>query len=208
MSVRRVVDVSHLPRHGLDYQECIWWGNLLLIAIETTMFGLLAASYFYIFLYTSPWPPPRTAPPSTLFTAPDLLPGTITVILLVASCIPMFLADRAARHFEAKRVIFWLVVSALFGVAALVLRFYEFPAIHFRWDSNAYGSVVWFLLGFHLMHLSASIVETAMIASWNAVHGMDERRAVDTTVNAAYWYWMSLVWVPLYLIVYFAPRVM
>jgi cytochrome c oxidase subunit 3/cytochrome c oxidase subunit I+III len=35
-----------------------WWGMLLFLASEATLFGLLIASYFYLRFYNTHWPPP------------------------------------------------------------------------------------------------------------------------------------------------------
>jgi hypothetical protein len=39
MSTRAVIDVSELPHHEFDTYDPVWWGNNLLLAIETSMFG-------------------------------------------------------------------------------------------------------------------------------------------------------------------------
>jgi len=208
MSARPVLDVTHLPSDAFDHHAPLWWGNLLMIVIETTMFACLVASYFYIAMYTSPFPPPRASGPlpSLHDTTPDLPVGTVNMLLLLASCVPMYFADRAARRMEAIPVVVWLAVAVLAGVAAVALRAFEFPAMHFRWDSNAYGSVVWYFLGFHLLHLLSATVETLLLALWVWAKGLDQKHAKDATINAVYWYWMAGVWVPIYLILYFAPR--
>src|SRR5205085_2264486 len=36
----RTIDVSELPPHVMDHRSPIWWGNVLLLCIETTMFAL------------------------------------------------------------------------------------------------------------------------------------------------------------------------
>ena len=36
---RTTLDVSALPKHGFDTKTQLWWGNLWLLFIETTMFG-------------------------------------------------------------------------------------------------------------------------------------------------------------------------
>src|SRR5213596_959082 len=54
------IDVSKLPRQVMDHRSPIWWGNLLLLLIETTMFSLLVATYFYLRVVDfDQWPPPR-----------------------------------------------------------------------------------------------------------------------------------------------------
>ena len=48
----------------------------------------------------------------------------------------------------------------------MVLRGFEFSAVQFRWDSNAYGSVVWFMLGMHALHLLVLTSEAVLLLIW------------------------------------------
>ena len=48
MSTRAVIDVSNLPHHEFDTYDPVWWGNNFLLAIETSMFAILIATYFYL----------------------------------------------------------------------------------------------------------------------------------------------------------------
>jgi heme/copper-type cytochrome/quinol oxidase subunit 3 len=203
---RTAIDVSALPTSGFDTRAPIWWGNLWMIVIESTMFAIVVASYFYLRQNFPEWPPPRTEPPSILHPSPDLAVGTGVVVALLASCLPMAWADRSARRHDERGVLAGLGMAVLLGVVALALRFLEFRGLHVRWDSNAYGSIVWTALGFHVLHIMSSTIETALLEVWIFVHGMDDRHSVDTTVNAFYWYWMAGVWIPIYAILYFVPR--
>src|SRR3954469_6289601 len=94
---RNVIDVSELPHHAFDVREPVWWGNWGLLAIETTMFGILVATYFYLRQNFQLWPPPLTSSPQPFDSQPDLTAATTTVVLLVLSCLPMIYTDLAAR---------------------------------------------------------------------------------------------------------------
>ena len=60
MNNRAVIDVSRLPASAMDHRSPIWWGNILLLLIETTMFALLIATYLYFRIVDfDRWPPPR-----------------------------------------------------------------------------------------------------------------------------------------------------
>jgi heme/copper-type cytochrome/quinol oxidase subunit 3 len=206
MSARAVINVKELPKHRFDARAPIWWGNLWLLAIETTMFAIAFAAYFYLQQNFQLWPPPNT---STVFgtdPVPDLTAGTVNVILLVLSCAPMFLMDRAARRGDRARVRLWLAVCLVMCVAMIVLRFFEFGATKFQWDSNAYGSITWAILALHALHLLTVFGEGFLLATWVFTQPLDMSRRVDATVLAFYWYWVAGIWIPFYVILYFAPR--
>jgi cytochrome c oxidase subunit III len=177
-----------------------WWGNRLMIFIEGAAFVILAVSYFYIRRNFDAWPPPRTH-------LPDLGISSINLLLLAVSAAPLWNAARLAERQERPVVVgAWLTLGVLFGIAAIVLRVFEFPALHTRYDSNAYGSITWTILAVHLAHLLAGTLQTLLIALVMFVGPVEKRHYTDTTVVAVYWYFIVISWVALYTIVFIAPR--
>lgn len=207
MSTRAVIDISELPHHEFDTYDPVWWGNNLLLAIETSMFAILIATYFYLRQNFSLWPPPVAQLTATLRPLPELTYGTANTILLVLSCIPMVFTDRAARRDDRRASEIGLVICAICGLTALVLRGFEFSAVYFRWDSNAYGSIVWFMLGMHMLHLMILTTETVLLAIWIFKREFDMKHRVDIVTIAVYWYWVVAIWLLLYAIIYFTPRI-
>ena len=206
-ATRNIIDVSGLPHHGFDTVDPVWWGNNFLLAIETSMFGLLIATYFYIRQNFELWPPPLAQTTASLNPLPDLTFGTANAVLLVASCLPMIWADVSARRGRRSSVQIALVICLLCGITAIVFRSFEFSAVQFRWDSNAYGSVVWFILGMHLLHLLTLTCETLLLTIWSFTREFDMKHRVDMTVLGVYWYWVATIWLVLYGVVYLTPRV-
>jgi cytochrome c oxidase subunit 3 len=207
MSTRAVINVSELPHHQFDTYDPVWWGNNLLLAIETSMFGILIATYFYLRQNFPLWPPPLAQLTATLKPLPELTYGTANTILLVLSCTPMIVTDLSARWGYRRVSQAGLLICAACGLAAIVLRSFEFSAVYFRWDSNAYGSVVWFLLGMHMLHLLVLTTETVLLAIWIFTREYDMKHRVDIVTVAVYWYWVVAIWLLIYAIVYFTPRI-
>jgi heme/copper-type cytochrome/quinol oxidase subunit 3 len=206
-TTRDIIDVSALPSHGFDTMSPVWWSNNLLLAIETSMFALLISCYFYLRQNFALWPPPIAELSAPLSPLPDLTFGTANTVLLVASCLPMVLTDVSARRGNRLLVQVGLTICLLCGCAAMVLRAFEFSAVKFYWDSNAYGSIVWFILGMHLLHLLTLSCETLLLTLWSFFLEFDMKHRVDITALAVYWYWVTGIWILLYGIIYFTPRV-
>jgi len=195
-----VTDVGALPENAFSHHAPIWWGNLLMIIIEGAAFAILIASYFYIRRNFDNWPPPRTL-------LPDLGVSSINLLLLVISVAPFWYAARLAHLYEKASVVgLWLMVGVLFGLAAIVLRGFEFHALHTRYDSNAYGSITWTILGVHLAHLLAGTIETFLIGLVMFVGPVEKKHYTDATVMAVYWYFIVISWLALYVIVFLTPR--
>jgi cytochrome c oxidase subunit 3 len=207
IDARRTIDVSGLPAEVWDEKSPLWWGNLWGLVIETVVFGILVTVYFSVAMNLSPFPPPRADRLPVLYdAAPDLLFPTIVLIVMLLSLAPAVLLDRAARSLDEGAVILASFATLIFNVALIVMRYYEFDALHFRWNDNAYGSITWTILGMHMIHLIVMACEDVYVLSWILIKGMDEKHAMDATVTAVYWYWIVGTWVLLYLLVYWAPR--
>jgi cytochrome c oxidase subunit III len=206
MSTRTIIDVSALPHHEFDTYDPVWWGNNFLLAIETSMFGILIATYFYLRQNFALWPPPVAQLTATLKPLPELTYGTANTILLVLSCIPMVMTDLSARRGNKAVSQIGLVIGVICGLAALVLRSFEYAAVYFRWDSNAYGSIVWFVLGMHNLHLAVLTTEAVLLTIWVFTREYDMKHRVDIVTLAVYWYWVVAIWLLLYAIIYFTPR--
>jgi heme/copper-type cytochrome/quinol oxidase subunit 3 len=203
----RRIDVRHLSTAAWDSRSPVWWGNLLLTLIETTTVALMIGTYFYLRRNFGQWPPPRINElPFNPEPLPHLLFGTLNLVILLASVPLTYVTDMAARRSDEKSL--RGLLPAMLGVAVLttVLRFYEFGAMHVKWDENAYGSAVWWILGLHLSYLLAGAGEYFIMTIWTWTHELDEHHALDVTLIGGFWYWVAGTWVVCYLVLYWCPR--
>jgi cytochrome c oxidase subunit 3 len=199
MKHRIVADLSALPLHGSGSSSQTWWGTLAFMLIEGTGFVLAIAVYLYLASIAPQWP--LGAPP------PDPWPGTAIAVLLLLSAIPNWLVARWAEARDLRKVRIGLVVMSLAGILPLAVRIWEFPALNVSWDSNAYGSILWILLGLHTAHILTDVAETLILtAVMFTRHGDNKRRYGDVQDNALYWYFVILAWLPIYLCIYGVPR--
>jgi heme/copper-type cytochrome/quinol oxidase subunit 3 len=203
--LRPALDVSRLPDIDLGSGSLFWWGNVGLIAIESTTFAIAIATYFYLRLISSLWPPPTVDPP-------NLLLGTLGLALLLASCIQMRIADKAIEKGmeglpeNLGRMRWGLVGNLLLAFAAIAVRAFEFQGLHTKWNSNAYGSITWTILGLHGGEAFASVLDTVVLTVIVFRHHPKQKQLLDVRCDSLFWYFMVAVWVPLYLTVYIAPR--
>jgi cytochrome c oxidase subunit 3 len=209
MRRQTAIDVSELPAIAFDTQAPTWWGNFLLMCIETMTVALMVASYFYLAQNFQQWPPPSVdRNPPINNPVPDLTIGTWVMALLVGATIPMVWADQGAHKVRVFPVVIGLSLGTVAGIAAIVLRFYEFQSLKFQWDENAYSSIVWGLLVLHLLYIILEVGEAAIDILWIGLHGLDEKLAVDVTLSTEYWYWTAGTALVIYFVVYWAPRML
>jgi cytochrome c oxidase subunit III len=194
-------DLSSLPENTFGLRSIIWWGLMGFMAIETMAFVLGAGAYLYVRNINTEWP---LSPDD----APGLLAGVITTLLLVFSEVANRWLARRAKAMDERAVLIGLAVMVAFGLAATASRFFEFPALNTRWDENAYGSVVWLMLLLHTVHLLTDLIDTIVFMIWCWTHQMDAQQFSETYDNCGYWTFVVVSWLPIWALIYFAPRVM
>ena len=199
MSEKITLDVSRLPGHGFGPATLTWWGTLAFMALEGTGFVLAIASYLYLMVLAPKWPL------SSL--PPNPIAGSVVAFLLVASVPLNKILNRWAHAEDLPRVQMGLVGMCLFGIVPLIVRGFEFGSLHVRWDTDAYGSLVWFLLGLHTTHLLTDVADTVVLTALMFTrHAENGRRFNDVADNAFYWDFVVLSWLPIYFVIYWVPR--
>jgi heme/copper-type cytochrome/quinol oxidase subunit 3 len=197
----RTIDVSYLAPGAFGYRSILWWGTMGMVVIESMAFALTIGAYFFLRTRSVHWPPPTIPPPALRW-------GTINTIVLLASAIPNELTKRAGERIDLAKVRLWIAVCMVFGVGFNVLRVLEFTALNVSWDANAYGSITWFLLGLHTTHIVTDVLDTGVLAALMFFGPIEEKRFVDVSENAFYWYFVVLAWLPIYGVIYWAPRLL
>ena len=195
---RAVLDVSGLPTVTFGIRSITWWGVMGMMAIEGTVFLLMIASYFYLHSRSVEWPPHRNPP--------DLFWGTLNLVIFLVSVVPNEWYRRRARKGDLRAVQIGLVTLSLLGIANVVVRYFELLHLNTDWSIDAYGSAVWTLMGLHVLHLVTDLVDTIVLTVLFFTPLVEGKRFMDADENAAYWYFVVAFWIPIYLVIYWAPR--
>ena len=198
---RRVLDVSKLPTTGFGPATLVWWGTIGFMVIEGFTLLIATASYLYLRTNQYEWPPPP-------HPDPDLLLPSVSLLLLLAVIIPMRRVDRAARRYDREGVARGLLIATLTTIPVLVLRWFDILALNVRWDTNAYSSAAWAIVVLHGTLLVVDLFETGSMWVLFRSGRAERKHYSDATDAALYQYFLSLGWIPLYLIVYWGPRVL
>ena len=197
---RLTIDVSELPTTTFGRRNLNWWGTVGFMAIEGTTMIVAAASLLYIRGNFDSWPPRPILPP-------DLGVPSLVLLLLLVKLVPAWYSIEAAQRLDRAGSRRWMALALLLGTAATAFRLLEFDSLNVRWDTNAYGSIVWTILGLHTFLLVFDVLETAAIL---LLLGSDERLRSkhygDVEDASVYEFFLSLSWVPLFLLVYLLPR--
>lgn len=198
-AVPRIVPTDALPVNLSDKRAPIWWGILMLVVIELTVFSALIASYFYLRVGSPAWPPDGISPP-------DLLLPSINAGILILSSLPIWWADKGIQKGDVRRLKIGLGIGALMGIAFLVLKYIEYSNNDYIWSTNAYGSIVWTITGFHSAHVIILLIKTVVVLTLAFRGYFDARHNIGVQVNGLYWHFVVVIWIPLFLTLYIAPR--
>jgi cytochrome c oxidase subunit III len=200
MNTRAALDVSTLQISAPGARAPLWWGVIGLLCVEGAVFALGIASYFYLRMRYTSWPPTDAGPP-------DLTMPLINLAVIVASWFPWNAVNKMALRDPNKgRIERQLIYAAVLGVGACVLRFWDFRALNCDWTEHSYGSIVWALVFLHSMHLVTSTIETVLLAVYVSETEMDNKHRLDLNVNAVYWGFVVVSWLILFAIIWGAGR--
>ncbi len=199
---RPVLDVSELPDAAYGHRAPLWWGNLGLIVIEGMMFVLMIGTYFYLMKNFDSWPPESTPRPDVFW------PTLLVVDLLIALAVQEWVRRTAIHGGTRGALILGMAVTTLLALVAIGLRVMEFKSLNVQWDSNAYGSTIWTIVGLHTVHILAETGETALLTWLVLAKDPDHNDRLDLECNAVYWYFVTLIWIPLYFLVYWGTRLL
>ena len=192
------LDVSSLPGYAFGPRTLMWWGTMGMILTEGPIFAMLIVAYFYLRGHSPDWPP-GVSPPMLRW-------GVANTVVLLLSVLPNIWYKRAAEREDLKAVRIGMVIAVIFSIAFVVIRFFEFGALNCRYDTNAYGSIVWILLGFHTAHLITDLIDTSVLTTLMFTRPIEGKQFSDVSDNAFYWYFVVIAWPPIFAVVYLAPR--
>jgi cytochrome c oxidase subunit I+III len=121
-----------------------WWGTVILILVDATIFACLIFTYFY--LWRDAWPPSGAA-----------LPAVSTSIYAIVSWIVggglLLWANRALRH--RQPVVFAISLLAVVALAWIALgsHYVALLSSNVAPDANSYGAVLYTILAWHGLHV-------------------------------------------------------
>jgi heme/copper-type cytochrome/quinol oxidase subunit 3 len=197
---RAALDLSELPDTCFGPADIMWWGTVSFMLIEGFTLVLCAVVYVYLQQNFAAWPPPGTPLPS--LGAPVAQVAVMLASLPVARWI-----DRSAHAFDLQRVRIGLIIASLIGAVSVGIRAVELlVSLNVRWDTNAYGSAQWLVIGSHSTLLLIEWAEVVGIALMFWLAPLERKHFSDVADAVAYWYFMVAAWIPLAVLCYLVPR--
>lgn len=190
-------------------------GMWVFLATEVLFFGVLFAGYALS----------RMRDPDGFAAASRhtdvLLGGIEAAVLLASGALAAWAVDAAQREDGRRLATTLLGVSALLGVAFLVMHGIEYrhdvaeglvPGAHFRPQGLHVAAMQLFyflyyvMTGYHSLHVAIGVVALAAMAWWTYRGRIGPGRANALIVAALYWQLVDIVWIFLYPLIYLVDR--
>jgi heme/copper-type cytochrome/quinol oxidase subunit 3 len=159
----------------------------LFVATETTLFGCLVGSYFYLRFHTAQWPPAGVPEPK--LTLPLVLTG-----VLVSTSVLMQLAYRSARRGRLTVARGALLGAIVMQSGYLAMQFHLFlHDLHeFPPSQTTYSSIYFTMLGTHHAHVGVGIALNLWLFV-RLLRGLTNYRLTGLQATTFYWHFVNVV---------------
>lgn len=199
MSVTRVIPKEKLPVLLTGRRAPVWWGMILLVTIETTVFATLFSSYFYLRMMQPEWPPAGVDPP-------DLLLPFINTGVLLASSLTVFWASKGIQKGDQRRLKIGLGGAVLLETVFFIIKLMMSGGIDYGWSDHAYASIFWTISRLHTGHVLAAVLMGAVVAVLAMRGYFTAERRLGVQVVNIYFQFVALIWLPVLLVLYLLPH--
>jgi cytochrome c oxidase subunit III len=164
-----------------------WWGMMILIASEGTLFGAFIGTYYYLRFKSPAWPPGGI--PEPRLVVPLILVGSLAL-----SSVPMQLASLAARagRLTATRLLIFLALVVQAGYFAYSVHDFSHQLRTFDMTRNAYSSIYYTLLGADHAHVFLGLLFDLWLLG-KLARGFTTYRVNATQAIAWYWHAVNLL---------------
>ena len=180
-----------------------WWGMLLLIATEATLFAVLLASYFYVRFKTSGgWPPDG-------ISDPKLARAFVMTVLLVASSFFVHRAETGIRRGDQSALVLGLAIGSVLGLAFFGLQIWETVVVarDFTPRTNTYGSLVFTITGAHSAHLVVGLLLLGWVQVRAWFRAYSPRKHLGVQMATVYWHFVVAIQLAIFVSLYLTPRI-
>ena len=173
------------------------WAMALVIATEALLFISLFFAYFYVGRAHRPWP---EHPPKALL-------AIVLLIILIASSVTLWMAERSLARGAERVARVLLVVTIALGLVFVTVQIVEYRN-HLRElhpTTNAYGSLFYVITSFHGLHVIAGLLMLTFVAFLpHLVPHRTPHRPLHAV--ALYWHFVDVVWIFVVGLVYLLPH--
>jgi heme/copper-type cytochrome/quinol oxidase subunit 3 len=172
------------------------FGFWLFLASELLIFCGLMGGFLVTKHYAQTWPGRET-----------LSIGLVSVntFLLLTSSLTVVLGIEAIRANNSRKLMYFILASALLGVLFLCGQAYEWQHLilgdHYSY-ADPFGSAFFTLTGLHGLHVFVGVLWAIAVALRAKAGAFSPRNYTTVEMFGLYWHFVDLVWILIFTIVY------
>jgi heme/copper-type cytochrome/quinol oxidase subunit 3 len=193
-----IVTRDQLPTELSGERSTGWWGMIVLIANEATLFASLLASYFYLRFNSPVWPLDG-------IKRPELILPVIASVILLSSSVFMQIGEAGIRRNSQGRLKFGFAVAFILAAIFLGIQVFEYARSEFTPQTNVYGSLFFTITGIHGMHVLGGMLLNAVIQVRAYLGHFNAKRFQGVENATLYWHFVDVVWIAVFLSLYISP---
>jgi cytochrome o ubiquinol oxidase subunit 3 len=137
-----------------------------------------------------------------IFDMPFVL--TETLILLTSSFV-CGLGMLAVHKNHRRQALAWFSTTFLLGATFLAMEMYEFNHLiteGHTWQSSAFLSAYFTLVGTHGLHIAVGLLWFAILLGYIAKRGLNDSAIRKLTWLSLFWHFLDVVWIFIFTVVY------
>jgi heme/copper-type cytochrome/quinol oxidase subunit 3 len=180
-----------VPPAGPTRRSLTWWGMMMVISTEGTIFLCLLAAWFFLRASAHEWPPPGVE-------APELSLSLPFSFVLWGSSLPVLWAEWGLKRMQLGVFRAGMAISWLMGLSFFLFTLKDFDDLTFGWRDHAYGSAFYVIVGLHSIHLVIGLVMSAMVQLKAALGRYDRGHHRSAEAVTLYWHFIDVVWLFVY----------
>jgi len=198
------VEASYEGKHTQILQSSLKKGFFLFILSEIMFFGALFGSYIYIITHPNIWIGCEW-PPTNLFELNPMKLPLANAFLLVASGMWGELTHDALALGLASLASHYLGILMILGFMFLAIQFGEYIAAPFGIDDGIFGSLFFFITGFHGAHVCIGLI--FVFVQYYRINIGSVTRNHHLGFDFAIWYWhfVDIIWLIVWYLIYYYP---
>jgi heme/copper-type cytochrome/quinol oxidase subunit 3 len=164
-----------------------WWGMLVFVTAEATLFGCLLGTWFYLRLLSVHWPQGGIDPK-------DPVVPLVLAAVLASTSVFMHAASRAglAGHAWAAAAPLLLALVIQAGYFAYAVHDFRADLATFAPQDNAYASIYYTLLGADQVHVALGLLLSAWMLL-RLVGGLTPYRLTGLRATTLYWHVVNAI---------------
>ena len=193
--------MAHHPEHELDpvvEYDSSKLGMWLFLGTEILLFGGLFAAYT---IFRAKFPEMFSEQHKEL----SLALGAANTVILIFSSLTMAIAVWAAQRGDRRKVVIFMVITIICGLAFGVNKYFEYGAKfshHIYPDTSIFFALYFLMTGLHMLHVFVGLVILIVIAVLAQKGKFTKEYYTPVEVGGLYWHLVDLIWIYLFPLLY------